>query len=339
MLMASLIDIHPTSYLSLQKFSCHCSSRQYILFTSTSPMSYFVHIISAFKLLKPALTELLKNDPLRMAGATAFFTIFALPPILIIIIQAFSLFVDPENMSDQLFAQLSDDIGAATSVQLVNTFKAIRSLAANWPVIIVGFIFLLFVATTLFKVMQSAINQIWKIKVEGKQRMMKKLNNRFHAIVVIILAGILFIIGILAEAGLAYLGKFMMKYIPAASKYFDTGLGYLLSILLVTFWFTLLFRFLPNGKPEWRVAFAGGLLTSILFNIGKLVLRFCLHKSNLNSFYGASGSIVLLMLFVFYTSLIIYYGAAYTKIWGIKHGMPIKPRHGAMQYQLSKVEE
>src|SRR5688572_20207183 len=102
------------------------------------------NILTFFKLFPAALKELLKNDPLRMAGATAFFTIFALPPILIIIIQVSGLFIDPENMSRQLFARLSEDIGAATTQQVINTFKAIRGLAKNWPVIIIGFIFLLF---------------------------------------------------------------------------------------------------------------------------------------------------------------------------------------------------
>ena len=269
-----------------------------------------------------------------MAGATAFFTIFALPPILIIIIQVLGLFIEPDNISQKLFSTLSGQIGASTTQQVINTFRAIRQMANNWTVIILGFIFLLFVATTLFKVVQNSINQVWKIKVVEKEKISRKLLSRVRAIVVILLAGILFLMGIIADAGQAYLGKLISEFWPSFLVYFNSVLGYLLSVFFVMIWFMLFFKFLPNGNAHWKVALVGGLMTSILFNLGKFVLRTLLYKSNINSFYGASGSIVLLMLFVFYSSLIIYYGAAFTKIWGMRHNRPIKPGKGAIAYHL-----
>src|SRR5687767_13182416 len=121
-------------------------------------------IVSFLRLLREALKELSKNDPLRMAGATAFFTTFALPPILVILIQVFKLVLGPMQFRSQLFETLAGIVGNEAVHQIREILRAFRSLAHNWYVTIGGFIFLLFVATTLFKIIKGSINQIWKIK-------------------------------------------------------------------------------------------------------------------------------------------------------------------------------
>ena len=121
-------------------------------------------LIHFSKLLRESLVELLKNDPLRMAGATAFFTTFALPPILVIIIQSLKLILDPHQVRTRLFESLSRIVGREAVEQLVDVLRAIRKLADSWWIVVGGFIFLLFVATTLFKIIKSSINQVWKIR-------------------------------------------------------------------------------------------------------------------------------------------------------------------------------
>ncbi|MEO6722700.1 MAG: YhjD/YihY/BrkB family envelope integrity protein, partial [Ferruginibacter sp.] len=111
------------------------------------------------------------------------------------------------------------------------------------------------------------------------------------------------------------------------------------SIAIVWIWFTILFRYLPDGKPKWKIAFTGGLLTSILFNIGKTILTSLLPNSNIGAVYGTSASIVLLLLFVFYSSLIFYYGAAFTKVWGVHRKQPIQPVYNASLYDYADVSK
>ncbi len=289
-------------------------------------------------LLKKSLLELSQNDPLRMAGATAFFTTFALPPILIIIIQVLGLVFNPQNISRQLFATLSGLVGRESVQQIIDTLMAFRKLAQNWAITIGGFLFLLFVATTLFKIIKSSINQIWKIKVFERRGVWKNLNTRAKSVLVIVVAGVLFVIGLVAEAAQAYLGKYIFELSPLLASYYKSVLNYLMSIVIVTAWFAIVFRYLPDGRPLWKVALTGALVTSILFNIGKLVLRWLLTYSNINTVYGASGSIVLLLLFVFYSSLILYFGATFTKVWAQHHGMPIRPRPYAQHYHLTEAD-
>lgn len=295
-------------------------------------------VINFLKLLRESLNELLKNDPLRMAGATAFFTTFALPPILFIIIQSLKLILDPHEVRSQLFQSLENIVGREAVNQLTDVLLAIKKLASNWPIIIGGFIFLLFVATTLFKVIKSSINQIWKVRPDHRLNFQETMFSRLISIAIIIIAGILFVFSLLGEGLQAYLGKYIFEVSPALSFYFRSTLNYLTSIIVVTIWFTILFRYLPDGRPEWKVSFAGGFLTAIFFTLGKIILHWMLSYNNINTVYGTSAAIVLLLLFVFYTALILYYGASFTKCWGINTNRPIRPLRHAMHYRIMEAE-
>lgn len=274
-----------------------------------------------------------------MAGATAFFTTFALPPILVILIQALGLIYDPRKISRQLFKNLGEIIGPEGVRQIINTLIAFRDLAQNWWITIGGFLFLVFVATTLFKVIKSSLNQLWKIRSFGKRRVKDVLRSRFYAILVIILAGVLFAIGLAMEGAQAFLGKYISGFSPALALYFNNTFSYLFSLAIVTMWFALLFRYLPDARAPWRTVLTGGFVTSLLFNSGKIILHWLLTYSNLNTIFGTSASIVLILLFVFYSSLILYFGAAFTKIWAEYYGDPIRPANHAMHYRVVEEEE
>jgi membrane protein len=294
-------------------------------------------ITDYFKLFTKALSEFSRNDPLRMGGATAFFTTFALPPILIILIQVIGLIYSTDKVRRQLFNNLEGIIGSESAQQILVVLTGFRELARNWYITVGGFIFLLFVATTLFKVIKSSLNQLWKVKVIRKRGIWRSLQTRLQSILVILIAGVLFVIGVLAEAAQAFLGHYIFEISPIVATYFNTALSNVLSVVITTLWFAVVFRYLPDARPEWKVALKGAFITSILFTIGKVVLRWLLALSNVNTLYGASGSIVLLLLFVFYSSLILYYGATFTKVWGEFNDNPIKALPHAMHYQISEV--
>lgn len=289
------------------------------------------------RLLKEAFTELMKSDPMRMGGATAFFTTFALPPILIILIQTLGLVFDRRNISMNLFKKLSGIVGRDSVHQIIGTLRGFRGLAQNWFITIGGFLFLLFVATTLFAIIKNSINEIWKIHTIEKTNLWGSLGNRLRSVFVIFIAGILFLTQLLVESLQILFGNYLGELSPIVASFFNSALSYAISIVIVTAWFAVLFRFLPDGKPSWKVAITGAFVTSVLFNVGKLLLRWLLTHSNIGSLYGASGSIVLLLLFVFYSSLILYYGAAFTKVWSKYKKQPIKPLRHAHNYELSEI--
>jgi len=291
------------------------------------------------KLLKDAYTELTKNDPMRLAGATAFFTTFSLPPILLILIESLGFFFTTEQARQQLFSRLSTFVGKETVTQLVKTQTAFYKLAHNNYMLIFGFLFLLFLATTLFRVIKSSLNQLWKIKVVHRSKVGETLVDRYRAVLVIMVAGFLFAFALFTEGLQVFMESKVSTYAPLLFFYINGILNYLISIIIVTAWFTVIFRYLPDARLKWNVVLRGALLTGILFTIGKLILRWLLTYSNINTLYGTSASIVLLMLFVFYSSLILYYGAAFTKVWSIHKNEPIQPLYYASHYQLITDEE
>lgn len=290
-------------------------------------------------LSKSALRVLLKNDPLRMAGATAFFTTFALPPILVILTQVLGLVFSTQRVRQQLIERLMEYIGSEAVEQVVNTLSAFRRLAQNGYIIAVGFLFLLFVATTLFKVIKSSVNEIWRIKLVKSISLWKGLRSRLKSVIVILFAGILFVVGLVGEGIQAFVGSYIFELSPLVAAYFNSVLNYIVSLLVVTAWFFVVFRYLPDGRPSWKIALTGAFCTGLLFTVGKVVLRWLLTYSNINTIFGASASIVLLLLFVFYSSLILYFGAAFTKVWAAHRREPIKPLPGAIAYKLTLAEE
>lgn len=289
-------------------------------------------------LMGKSFKELKRNDPLRLAGATAFFTTFALPPILIIYIQFFGLFFDPKSISSLLIRRLGNVLGNTSALQIQHTLHNFKSLGHNWYATLFGFIFLSFVATTLFLVIKNSLDQIWNIQVRDDSGFLFALKNRTISMGVILLAGILFIAGLFTHGLQVLLGDYMNDLWPGTRMFFNTAVNELFFVIIVTIWFTVLFRFLTAGRPIWKLAFAGGFFTAILFTFGKLMLRWLLSYSNITTIYGASGSTVLILLFVFYSSFIFYFGGCFIKILSESRNQPIRPVKEAFTFELHEIE-
>ncbi|WEK38067.1 MAG: YihY/virulence factor BrkB family protein [Candidatus Pseudobacter hemicellulosilyticus] len=289
-------------------------------------------------LLRKALREFQKNDPLRMAGATAFFATFALPAILIILIQVFGLILDRRTLGSQLLNSLSEVIGQHSATQLRETLRNVRQLAHTWYIAAGLFLFLVFVSTTLFKVIKDSLNQLWRIKL-NKAGFRLQLRARAKSFVAIMIAGILFLLALLAEGLFALLRKYFAQVLPQDNPTLNVLISQLVSLGLVTIWFTLVFRYLADGHTTLKVTLVGGLFTGILFTMGKFVLGFFLSYSNMQNIYGTSTSFVLLLLFIFYCSIIFYYGACFTKVWAEFKKRPILPGRHAGKYQIADIEE
>lgn len=284
----------------------------------------------AFKLFQ-------KNDPLRLAGATAFFANFALPPILLILIRLFGFFMDRRILATRMFERLANILDDSSTGQIRNTLRNIRGIDHQWYATLISFVFFLFVATTLFTVIKNSMDQIFSIGKKAHVGFMFTMKLRARSMVIILLAGILFLLGFVTDAIQGFLGTYINTASPTFGKFFISVLNQLLFIAIVMVWFTVLFRFLTNGRPTWTSSLRGGLLTAVLFTAGKYILRILLPMSGIENVYGTSGSIVLIMLFVFYSSFIFYFGACYVKVLSDDKETPIRPIKGAYNYEIKEV--
>lgn len=287
------------------------------------------------KLLKSSFRRLQQNDPLRMAGATAFFTSFALPPILVLLFQLFRLFFDRKLIGTQLGKVLSGTLGQQGADQLRSTARGFRSLAHNWYMALIGLLFLIFVATTLFKVIRNSLHDIWDIRLK-RTGFLFDLKVRGRSLALILAAGILFLAASIIDVVRVVAEEYIGRIWQTGSVFITSAFNEIASVLVTTIWFIVLFRYLANARPSWRVATVGGILTGVLFYIGRTAISSVMTNSNAGVIYGAGTAIVLILLFVFYSSFILYFGASFIKEYSLYINDPIVPSGKAYHFQLGK---
>lgn len=292
----------------------------------------FIKILwASYKLLR-------SKQPLLLSSATAYFAIFSLAPTIIIVINVFSLYFQQEKISTQLYDRLQSEFGEDTADQInliVNNFTS--QFSSIW-ITIAGAIFLAFIATTLFQIIRQAINHLWNLRVTKSAKFLYNLKQRSKALLFIFIGGILFIASLLADTAVAVLNNYLDQLIPSVDAVIIKGVSSLVSVFVVTFWFALLFKYLPDASLRKKYALIGGFFTAVLFNIGKYLLGIFLVTDNIDDLFGASASIILLLLFIFYSSLIMYFGAAFTLIFARESGFKINPKKNAERYELSVID-
>ncbi|HUP11511.1 MAG TPA: YihY/virulence factor BrkB family protein [Niastella sp.] len=288
-----------------------------------------------WKLLKDSFKRLKENDPLRLAGATAFFTSFALPPIIILLFQLLQLFFDRKLIGTQLGKVLSGTLGKEGSEQLRNTARGFRSLAQNWYMNIIGLLFLIFVATTLFKVVRNSLHDIWEVRLK-KTGFLYDLKVRGRSLAIILTAGILFVAASIIDVLRVVAEEYIVRVWEQGGHFFTIAVNEIVSMLVIIIWFIILFRYLANARPSWRVAKVGGIITGVLFYIGRTILSSVMSNSNAGIIYGAGTAIVLILLFVFYSSFILYFGACFIKEYSLYIKDPIALSKKAYHFSLEE---
>lgn len=293
-------------------------------------MAFFRDAVTLLELLRSAFREFKKNEPLRMAAATAFFTTFALPAILIILIQIFGLIMGRRAIGQQLFTGLTDILGPNAVEEMRATLRNVRLLTQSWYIAAGVFLFLLFVATTLFKIIRDSLNQLWDIRLREDAGIIFQLRQRGRSFIAILIAGILFMAVLLAEG--------LISLLPERVVFLVRVLKQLISIAAATAWFTIVFKYIADGYTSWKPTIAGAFFTGLLFTLGKMILGVLLSYSTIKNIYATSTSFVLLLLFVFYCSFMFYYGACFLKVWAVHKQKAIVPHRHAIKYKFSLIE-
>jgi len=292
-----------------------------------------------FRLSQQAFTHLQANDPVRMAGATAFFTFFALPPIIILLTTALSPVLNQRRLTWRLFDQLAEVFGRQSADQLEAISENLQRQSTTWELLALSGAVLLLASTTLFSVIQNSLNQLWSVKAKPERRVAHLLKDRLVALGLILFSGLLFIVSIRLDRSLIQLNRYLVtdSFVYPA---WVIGIGnFVLSVTVITVWFAILFKYLPDVKIRWRAVWIGALLTSVLFKLGELVLNRLLIQGPIGPLYGASGAVILLLLFVFYSALIFYFGAAFTRSYAEFSHLDSQPRSDAVGYEITELKK
>ena len=298
------------------------------------------HIRHFFVLLGRAFTLLRKNNPLLISGATAFFTVFSLPPIIILLgtVLSKTLF-QTEIITEKIYTTLTSVFGASTTETIAQIVDNFKGMASNEWITIGGILFLMFVSTTLFQVIQQSIHRMWRIRTTATNTFMYRLRHRGIGLLIIVMAGILVLVTAIAESLLGILREYVASYLPDAIEFISKPGGFAIGILVYALWFAILFRYLPSARMPVSLTLKGGLFTAALFSLGKMILGKVLITERFGAIFGASASILLLMLFIFYSSMLVYLGAAFTFVLLKDSGRELPTRKHSERYRIVNREE
>ena len=262
------------------------------------------------------------REPFNASIIIAYYTIFSLPGLLVIIINIAGFFYDKAEVGTQISYQIQLVLGGDVASDIESIIGKASEREETVLSSIFGMAILLFGATGVFAELQQMLNKIWNVKPKPKtrQRIWALVIDRVFSFGLILVIGFLLLVSLVLSAGLAKLSGWVTYHLSESLKFIFYGLDALLSIAIITILFAAIFKFLPDAKVKWSGVWAGAFLTSFLFVIAKVALGFYFGQSNIGSTYGAAGSVILIILWVSYAGLILLFGAEFTHVYINKDG-------------------
>lgn len=281
------------------------------------------------KLLKETFQEWQDDDASSLAASLAYYTSVSLAPLLIIVIAIAGAFFGEEAARGEIVAQMQGLVGTE-GARVVET--AIKN--ANQPQIsnvasFVSIIVLLFGASGVFVQLQRSLNQIWDVTAKPKQGVKNFLRKRLLSFSAVLGVGFLLLVSLLISAALSALNGYLNDLIPGIDFLWRL-LNFVLSLSIITALFAFIFKYLPDVEISWRDVTMGAIITALLFTIGKIALGFYLGRGSFGSVYGAAGSLIILLVWVYYSAQILFFGAEFTQVYAKRYGSRIVPNKHAI---------
>jgi membrane protein len=270
-----------------------------------------------------------EHDASRMAAALAYYTVFSLAPILVISIAVAGLVFGQEAAEGRIVGQISGLVGAKSASALEAMIAAARKPSTGILATVIGLATLIFGATGVFGELQESLNTVWGVKPKPGRGFLRMLKSRFVSFTMVIGIGFLLLVSLVVSAAIAALGSWVSGLLPWPEAVLQ-ALNTAVSIGAVALLFAMIFRVLPDVEIRWRDVWAGALFTAVLFALGKLAIGLYLGKSSTASSYGAAGALVVILVWVYYSAQILFFGAELTRSWAYQHGSRIEPDEDAM---------
>ncbi|MBF4985466.1 YihY/virulence factor BrkB family protein [Nonlabens mediterrranea] len=273
------------------------------------------------------------DDVWQLSASVAYYTILALPGLLVIMINIVGAVWDTEIATGRLTSSLTSLIGYDSAESINGILQAASKDTESWFAKIIGVSTLVFAATGVFYQLQLSLNKIWKLKINPKTPWWKIITDRVKSFGFILVLGFLILISFILSAIIGILQDWIQVHIAAYLGKLALLVNYIVSLSIISFLFGLMFRYLPDARLKWKMVWPGALLTGILFETGKFLLEIYFTQSSPASAYGAAGLIVLLLLWVSYSSLILFYGAEFIKVYSLRYGNGIAPSSKSLKYR------
>lgn len=289
-------------------------------------------------LLSGTMIAFIEDNALKLSAALSYYTIFSLPPLLIVIISISGVFFGADAVKGELYGQINGLVGNTAAFQIQEMIKNITLSTSSTFATVIGIIILLVGASGVFAEIQDSLNFIWGIQAKPKRGLFKFIKNRLVSFSMIGTVGFLLMVGLIVNSLMDVLNHRLSSFFPRDSIYFFYILNLIVVFLIIALLFTVIFKTLPDGKIAIKDCLIGASFTSFLFMIGKFAIGAYLSTSEIATVYGAAGSVILILIWVYYSAIILYFGAEFTKVYAINHGQKIIPEEYAVIVVKQKIE-
>lgn len=292
-----------------------------------------------FKIFKMTIGNFGTNRPAELAGTTAYFAMFSMIPIIIIIISVFGYLTGDESIRDKLFDELNVMLGTENAKLLQEGIENFKISEKSTIGTVIGVIFFFISATALFSSMQNAINYIWRIRIKSSFRMglLNLLKTRFLSFGMIITLGFILLISLVVDASIAYLKDYISNKFDINIIFIAQTINLFLSLAIISTLFAFIYRVLPDVHVEWSAAWFGAIITSVLFTISKLIIGLVMGGSNIGGVYGAAGSIVVILVWIYFVSIILYFGVELSRQYSRYHQHANAPAKFAALFEIHQI--
>jgi membrane protein len=293
-----------------------------------------------WNIIKQSVSDFFEDRILKLSAALAYYTIFSLPGLLIIVIWFSDIFYGQEAVEGTVYGQIAGFIGKDAALQIQETIRNATLSGESGFATIVGLVTLIIGATSVFGEIQDSINLIWKLKSKPKKGMgwVKLIVNRLLSFSIIISLGFLLLVSLVINSIMEVLIDKLTRAFPDTEVFVVYIFNLSLTFIITSLLFGLIFKVLPDAKIKWKHVRAGAFTTAILFMMGKFLIGFYLGQSKMSSAYGAAGSIIVILLWVYYSSMILYFGAVFTRAYAMQTGSHIYPNNYAVWVEEVEVQ-
>ncbi len=274
----------------------------------------------------------------RHSAALSYYTIFSFAPLLVVLIALGSLFFSQELVQGKVNDTLAGFLGTATAAELEQVVARASLEDKDVWAVIIGGVTLLFAATSVFGQIQESLNSIWGVKARAKRGWLRIIKKRLLSFSIVASLGFLLLVSLAISALLDAFGNRLRVYVPEATIIFFHIINTLITLLVVTLIFAVIFRFLPDTLTKWRDIWGGAIITGLFFLLGKFGISYYLSQANVGATFGTAGAVVVLLVWVYYSSLILYLGAAITRNWVEILGGGVKPDEDAATIKVVEME-
>lgn len=295
--------------------------------------------LTVFQIIRDSFKDFFSGESMGLAAGTAFYTIFSLPALLIIILNiGMTLYSETEIKTEMLqqVEELAGEESRSTLENILDNFnKESNGIISNF----VAFLILAFSATTVFVSLQNAINHIWHIKPKPEKGLIKFIINRLLSFSLVASIGFILLVSLILDAVLVIVNNYFIEYVVDLPINMVTIAHFILTQLILVVVFALMYRILPDAKVRWKDTWMGAVVTMLLFGIGKYLIGIYMGNSDLGSSYGAAGSLVILLIWVYYSVVIFLFGAQITYYIAEHIGGSIIPKNQAIKVEMREIED